>query len=90
MAGTTLIKQQALIMATSDDKGYDLEKYTQKVKDELDEAEADEEHDQKTCNAKQKSFEELMYGIKLLRKMYTLKYSFYIAICCSEFIMKLI
>ena len=48
MAGETLIKHQALVMATSDDKGYDFEKYQQKIRAKM--AENDGDSDENKCN----------------------------------------
>ena len=66
MAGEMLIKQQALIMATSDDKGYDLEKYREKVMLEMEGVNKTKHPDTKSkekCkDTPKKSFEELMYG----------------------------
>ena len=80
MAGQTLIKQQALIMATSDDKGYDLDKYTKKVIAEMEENEMETSQttgnkNKETCkDTKKKSFDELMYGKITLRWTF---YSYY-------------
>ena len=52
MAGGALVNQNALIMATSDDKGYDLEKYKKKALEEM-EKESQESEDVK-CNSAEK------------------------------------
>ena len=82
MAGTTLINQNALIMATSDDRGCDLEKYKKKVIADMEKSEADTESQK--CNSlkeKSKSFEELMfgtlnYGYSIEFKLRTLKLTY--------------
>ena len=52
MAGGALVNQNALIMATSDDRGYDFEKYKKKALEEMekDSQEADDEK----CNTANK------------------------------------
>ena len=74
MAGTTLINQNAMIMATSDDKGYDLEKYKKKVIEDMEKEVNDGQANK--CNTQNinsslsnepsKLFEELMYGTDFL------------------------
>ena len=71
MAGDLLINQQALILATSDEKGYDLDKYKKKVVENMEKQKKKGATSTQTCNEEQvnsvktndkKSFEDLMYG----------------------------
>ena len=71
IAGDTLISQQALIMATSEDKGYNLDEYRQRVIDNM-QSQQNKEKDASKCNeantaknnAKIKNSDQQMYGIE--------------------------
>ena len=68
MAGDIIINQQALIMATSDDKGYDLQPYKEMIMKNMSASQNSSTtsgNDQKPCKTKKKSVEELMYGIDI-------------------------